>query len=99
MSSIEATLAERESRYGSFSGHAKIAQDIKYVLTMAPRWQKLSDSQKEALEMIAHKMARVLNGDPNYGDNWHDIAGYATLVEDEINAGFAETQSGITPAA
>lgn len=33
------------------------------------------------LEMIAHKIARILNGDPNYADNWHDIAGYATLID------------------
>lgn len=32
-------------------------------------------------EMIAHKIARILNGDPNYADNWHDIAGYATLID------------------
>jgi len=31
--------------------------------------------------MILHKIARILNGDPEYSDNWHDIAGYATLIE------------------
>ena len=36
--------------------------------------------------MIQHKIARVLNGDPNYPDNWHDIAGYARLVERELGA-------------
>ena len=34
--------------------------------------------------MILHKLARILNGDPNYVDSWHDIAGYAILVEDII---------------
>lgn len=34
--------------------------------------------------MQAHKQARILNGDPNYADSWHDIAGYATLVEQEL---------------
>ena len=34
--------------------------------------------------MITNKMARIVNGDPNYIDNWHDIAGYATLVEQEL---------------
>ena len=35
--------------------------------------------------MILHKIGRILNGDPNYADSWHDIAGYAKLVEDELS--------------
>jgi hypothetical protein len=37
--------------------------------------------QREALDMILHKIARIVNGNPNETDHWHDIAGYATLVE------------------
>ena len=44
-------------------------------------WWDLSPSQQESLEMIANKIARILNGDPNYAENWHDIAGYATLID------------------
>jgi len=44
----------------------------------------LNNDQREALEMIAHKIARILNGDPNYADNWIDIAGYATLVANRL---------------
>ena len=44
----------------------------------------MDDDQREALEMIAHKIARILNGDPNYADNWIDIAGYATLVANRL---------------
>lgn len=47
-------------------------------------WESLSSDKKEALEMIAHKIARILNGDPNYADSWHDIVGYAKLVEDSL---------------
>jgi hypothetical protein len=35
--------------------------------------------------MIFCKITRILTGDPNYTDNWHDIAGYAKLVEIELN--------------
>ena len=35
--------------------------------------------------MIFHKIGRIVNGDPNYADSWHDIAGYAKLVEDRLN--------------
>jgi hypothetical protein len=38
----------------------------------------------EALEMICVKMARIMNGDPLYRDNWVDIAGYAKLVSDRL---------------
>lgn len=34
--------------------------------------------------MIAHKIGRILNGDPNYADSWIDIAGYAKLVADRL---------------
>ena len=35
--------------------------------------------------MIQHKIGRILNGDPNYDDNWRDICGYSQLVLDELN--------------
>lgn len=50
----------------------------------AERGCDLDPDQREALEMIAHKIARILNGDPNYADSWHDVAGYATLVADRL---------------
>lgn len=80
MDSTEAVLAERGSRYGRFKDHARIAQNIKRPMYESLGWDRLASDQQEALEMIAHKVARVLNGDPNYIDNWVDIAGYATLV-------------------
>ncbi len=55
------------------------------LLQATPNYnQSLSDSQHFALVMMTNKMARIVNGDPNYIDNWHDIAGYATLVEQEL---------------
>lgn len=84
--SIEATLAERGARYGDFKDHAVIAQRLQDGLRAAPGWEKLAPDQKQALSVICDKMARMLNGDPNYVDNWHDIIGYAKLVEDRLLA-------------
>ena len=84
MSTIENTLAERESRYGAFPTHARITQQIKAAMQDSPNWGKLADDQKEALEMVAHKIGRILNGDPNYHDSWHDIIGYTKLVADRL---------------
>src|SRR5574343_136903 len=47
-------------------------------------WDRLSPDKKQALTVIADKIARILSGDPNYADNWHDIQGYAKLVEDRL---------------
>jgi len=81
---IDATLNERGTRYGRFDGHALITQNIKLVMHHAPQWDKLTPAQKEALEMVAHKIGRILNGDPNYHDSWHDIIGYTKLVADTL---------------
>lgn len=84
MSDINTTLAERGQNYGDFSGCASIAQQLKAVIAAAPGYAKLSPSQRESLDMIASKFGRILNGDPNYVDSWHDAAGYALLVEQEL---------------
>ena len=84
MSDIEETLKERGSRYGDFKYHGKLSQELKECMKSGLSWSKLDPDQKEALEMIQHKVARILNGDPNYDDSWRDIAGYATLIEKRL---------------
>lgn len=96
---IQDTLNERGSRYGDFSDHARIAQSLQKVMQdfqlrdqsrldkhgeLPYPWDGLSDVQKQALTVIADKIARILSGDPNYADNWHDIQGYARLVEERL---------------
>lgn len=84
---IEQTLAERRSRYGAFTEHARITQAIKAAMADSPNWRFLDPDQREALEMIAHKAGRILNGDPNFHDSWHDIVGYTKLVADRLATG------------
>ena len=90
MSDIAQTLQDRGNRYGDFANHASVTQDIKAAMQRHIRhdgekgWAQLNDMHREALEMIAHKIGRILNGDPNYADSWHDIAGYAKLVEERL---------------
>ena len=86
MTSITTILAERGSRYGDFATHALITQSLKDVMKNTPNWNILSPSQKEALEMTAHKIGRILNGDPDYDDSWVDIGGYTKLVADDLQA-------------
>jgi len=84
MGNIDETLAGRLKTYGAFSDHADIAQMLKKSMWSTPNWDKLDTDMKEALEMVQHKIARILNGDPTYLDNWHDIIGYTRLVEKRL---------------
>ena len=80
MSTVEETLTDRESKYGDFKAVASTAQELKAVLIRRGLTNLTADKQ-EALEMICTKIARILNGEVSQADSWHDIAGYALLVE------------------
>lgn len=82
---INDTLKERGDRYGDFTDHAVITDGLLDVMMAAPKWKKLPPFMKQALRTIADKIARILNGDPHYTDNWHDIQGYAKLAEDRCD--------------
>lgn len=86
-SKMDTILEERESTYGSFTGHASITQRIKEQMRDSPNWDHLPHDMKEALEMTAHKIGRILNGDPMYLDSWIDICGYNQLIVDELERG------------
>jgi hypothetical protein len=98
MSNIDATLAERGTRYGSFPGHAKITQEMKLAMQGAAKWDTLTYDQKEALEMVVHKIGRILNGDPDYIDSWTDIIGYTRLVEARLVMDEAAAKAVVTLA-
>lgn len=83
---VDKTLNARAEMYGKFKDGAALMQAIKRVLAdHAARHNKtFADDQWEALEMIVHKMGRIVNGDPDVTDHWVDIAGYATLIADRL---------------
>jgi hypothetical protein len=76
-------LVEREKTHGSFKKNADLSQAIKKIMhdpfgeTVHP--YVLSSVHKEALDMIALKLSRILSGQANFRDHWDDIAGYAKL--------------------
>lgn len=84
ISSIDDTLTQRGARYGEFPDHASVTQGLKDIMKSHKGWGNLADDQKEALEMVAHKVGRIINGDPNYIDSWTDIIGYTRLVEKRL---------------
>lgn len=77
---IDTTLSQRQSQYGCYEDVAHVTQQILSALRIG-NYDNLPAPMKESLHMIASKMARIVNGDPEYLDNWHDIGGYAKLIE------------------
>jgi len=85
---VDQILEERGKKYGPFEDHASYTQRLKKVIhegldsndefgELEPQAQMVI---REGLDMIAHKIGRIVNGDPMYDDSWDDIAGYAKLV-------------------
>lgn len=81
---VDAILNERHNQYGTFAEQALISQNLKSAMRHSPNWQKLPADMKEALEMTATKMARILGGDFTYDDSWVDIVGYTQLIVDRL---------------
>jgi hypothetical protein len=83
---VDETLDERAQDYGKFKDGAALMQGIKRLISEHARVhdKTFADDQWEALEMIVHKIARIVNGNPDKVDSWVDIAGYATLVADRL---------------
>ena len=79
-------LEERGREYGSFARHARISRDLKTAAQWGMGGKTFDPVMAEALDMIFHKIARILNGNPMNRDSWADIAGYAELVVKEIDA-------------
>jgi len=92
--SIEQTLAERNRYSPAFIELARMSQNLKRTMRAAPNWPSLPADVKESLEMIQLKIARIVIGDPEYADNWHDIIGYAKLIEDRLKPDFPKGSPG-----
>ena len=70
-------LIERQKTHGSFELNADISQQLKYIFDSYLQGAK--PVHREALDMIALKLSRILSGQANFKDHWDDIAGYAKL--------------------
>ena len=77
-------INERAKTHGLYKHTAAWSQSIKDMFRGSPNWQHMNDGQKEALEMIAVKLARLLNGNPQFPDHWDDISGYGKLGANSI---------------
>lgn len=83
LSKVDETLKDRQSQYGSFEDVSFVTQGIIEIMSQC-NYKNLPRPHQMALYMIASKMARLVNGDCNHLDSWHDIGGYAKLIENLI---------------
>lgn len=81
---VAATLAQRGHVHGDFTENAHTAQTLKQVARAGVGYDKLSLVQREAIDNVLQKVARIVTGNPNHKDHWHDIQGYAKLAEDRL---------------
>lgn len=77
---IKETLNTREEQYGHYKMVGLISQEIKKAMQHSPNYRVMPEYMRESMDMIANKMARILNGNYYLNDSWHDISGYASLV-------------------
>lgn len=96
---ISDVLEERGRQYGTFKDHAFITQALKRNIYSHAEIHNVSftDSQKEAIDMICHKLGRIANGNPNLHDSWIDIAGYAKLEADILSESSGVEASNYEP--
>ncbi len=83
MSEVDKILEKREVAYGGFKYNAIVSQQIKKMIHTGHGWPLLSDTKKEALDMIATKISRIVSiasSEMDKKDSWDDIAGYAILA-------------------
>lgn len=90
---IEKTIESRKNTHGSWQLGAKVAQDLKrtiksHMTESGPH----TDSVMEGIDRICMKLSRIAVGDATEPDHWHDIAGYATLVENDIKQSYSQSQ-------
>lgn len=83
---VDKVLDARADQYGSFMQGADIAVRIKGIMhnAIARKDMHLYPDQLLALDMIAVKISRIVNGNASHRDSWLDIAGYAKLVADRL---------------
>lgn len=81
---LEDTIEQRGLQYGCFRTQASLSQGLKDVIRSGSSYDEMTQAQREAAEMICHKLARIANGNPSHWDSWHDIAGYAELIRKSI---------------
>lgn len=83
---VDATLEQRGSVYGEWSVQLQTVAGIVDVMSVAYSMNNgglaPTDELRAEWHYLAIKLARIA-ANPDYTDSYHDLAGYATLMERE----------------
>jgi hypothetical protein len=74
-------IPNRDHQHGGIEAVGMVAQNLKHTMRSGVNWTRLSRGEQEALDMVAHKIGRILSGaNPHDPEHWEDVAGYAQTV-------------------
>lgn len=74
---MSASIPNRDQQHGGMEPVGEVSQRIKAAMRDSRNWPLLTCGQQEALDMAAHKIARILSGDNAQDpEHWTDLAGY-----------------------
>lgn len=82
---VSGIITARDSTHGDYVKQCELCESIKKAMHSGENWQSLAAPQREALDMIAVKIARILTGNAYFADHWDDIAGYAKLSSNNLS--------------
>lgn len=94
---LDKTLENRGKEYGDFRNQAEVVQGMKNVMRANPGWERMTPYQQEAADMIVHKLARIVNGNPFNVDSWHDIVGYAEITKVRVEQDIKKDEEALAP--
>jgi hypothetical protein len=73
-------IPNRDEQHGGLEAVGQISQNLKGCIRAGCNWHRLTPAQREALDMMMHKVARILSGDSQLRDHWLDAAGYPLCI-------------------
>lgn len=84
--SVSDTLKQRANVHGNYVESASFKDLVlnECINCKTGNWEKLGPAGRQAIHMIIEKLGRIMYGDPLFSDHWHDIAGYATLMDNYL---------------
>lgn len=95
MNNVNETLKERGAVYGDYKGGSEFRANVMKLIKdrhLAVNGKNLDAVQMVYIYDIVNKLSRLATT-PDHIDTWHDIAGYATLVEKALTAVASEAEN------
>ncbi len=86
MKSVDETLEERGEVYGDYKGGSEFRATVTLAVKnrfMAVHGREMGQTDLIHIYDIINKLSR-LAVTPDHKDSWHDIAGYAKLIEETL---------------